>query len=217
MAFKGGYQSSDGTAGITKTTGGAVFKDGLLTGGEIVAGDTTGDTLPVGAIMPFASSDAPTGWLKCNGAAVGRATYADLFAVVGTTYGAGDGSTTFNLPDLRGEFVRGWDDGRGVDAGREFGSAQEDELKSHNHDVYNSSGGSVYWGSQFSLAQINGTGQGDERRVDNAVDVYGGSETRPRNIALLYCIKAFSSVTEPAGVDCAALSTDVQNDVSTHA
>lgn len=78
-----------------------------------------------GQVAFFARSTAPTGWLKANGAAISRTTYAALFAAIGATFGAGDGSTTFNLPDLRGQFPRGWDDGRGVDAGRAFGSAQE--------------------------------------------------------------------------------------------
>ena len=76
----------------------------------------------VGTVTFFARSSAPTGWLKCNGAAIGRTDYEDLFDSIGTTYGTGDGSTTFNLPDLRGEFVRCWDDGRGVDSGRSLTS-----------------------------------------------------------------------------------------------
>lgn len=63
--------------------------------------------LPVGAIMPYAGSTAPTGWLLCNGAAISRSTYADLYTVVGVTYGVGDGATTFNLPDLRQRFPLG--------------------------------------------------------------------------------------------------------------
>lgn len=65
----------------------------------------------------FARNTPPAGWLAANGAAVSRATYADLFAAIGTTFGAGNGTSTFNLPDLRGEFLRGWDNGRGVDTG----------------------------------------------------------------------------------------------------
>lgn len=68
----------------------------------------------VGVIGFFAGSSAPSGYLKANGALVSRTTYATLFAAIGTTFGAGDGSTTFALPDLRGEFLRGWDDGRGT-------------------------------------------------------------------------------------------------------
>lgn len=86
-----------------------------------------------GMIAAFAANVIPTGWLKCNGAAVSRTTYANLFARIGTTYGAGDGSTTFNLPDLRGETIRGWDDARGVDSGRTFGSWQDGQNVSHTH------------------------------------------------------------------------------------
>jgi microcystin-dependent protein len=128
----------------------------------------------------FARNTAPTGWLKANGAAVSRTTYERLFNVIGTTYGVGDGSTTFNLPDLRGEFIRGWDDGRGVDTGRAFGSAQADELKSHNHSI----GTALAGGSAFFLG--NPDGNGTRNRVTTST---GGAETRPRNVALLACIK----------------------------
>lgn len=95
-----------------------------------------------GMIAPFAGDTPPSGWLKCNGAAISRSTYIALFNQIGTTYGSGDGSTTFNLPDLRGEFIRGWDDGRGIDTGRAIGSFQADELKSHNHTGSTNSAGS---------------------------------------------------------------------------
>lgn len=84
---------------------------------------------PAGNVSFFARSSAPSGWLKANGANVSRSTYANLFSAIGTTFGAGDGSTTFTLPDLRGEFARGWDDGRGIDSGRSFGTAQDDQLQ----------------------------------------------------------------------------------------
>lgn len=134
---------------------------------------------PPGAVVHFARNTAPSGWLKANGSAISRTAYAALFAAIGTTFGAGDGSTTFNLPDLRGEFVRGWDDARGVDGGRGFGSAQADELKSHTHPIgittsTSSGGGGNYYSGPNSTATSGAT---------------GGAETRPRNIALLACIK----------------------------
>lgn len=138
-----------------------------------------------GAVVYFARNTAPTGWLKANGAAVSRTAYAALFSAIGTTFGAGDGFNTFNLPDLRGEFLRGWDDGRGVDAGRTFGSYQADELRSHKHG--------------FDQAGFDNTGVGHPHRItydDGApyngatVSMFtGGAETRPRNRALLACIK----------------------------
>lgn len=91
-----------------------------------------GDSM-TGMVAAFAMSWAPAGWLKCNGAAVSRTTYARLFSWLGTLYGAGDGSTTFNLPDMRGLFPRAWDDGRGMDPGRALGVYQDISLQSHAH------------------------------------------------------------------------------------
>jgi len=89
--------------------------------------------VPTGSVHMMATTTAPSGYLKCNGTAISRTTYAALFAIIGTTHGAGDGSSTFNVPDLRGEFVRGWDDSRGIDNGRNFGTSQSDNNKQHNH------------------------------------------------------------------------------------
>jgi phage-related tail fiber protein len=134
--------------------------------------------LPAGAVQVFAMSSAPTGWLSCDGNAVSRSTYSGLYSAIGTTYGSGDGSTTFNLPDLRGEFIRGWDAGRGVDSGRSFGSFQADELKSHRHSIqHGTSGWDAYTGYNIGTGGVDYT------------DYTGGAETRPRNIAMLYCIK----------------------------
>jgi len=135
-------------------------------------------TVPPGAVVSFAMASAPTGWLKANGAAVSRTAYAGLFAAIGTIGGVGDGVTTFNLPDLRGEFIRGWDDSRGVDPGRALGTAQADDFKAHTHPI----------GANFISA-----GAGGGPLAGSTTSVYsgstGGSETRPRNIALLACIK----------------------------
>lgn len=78
--------------------------------------DTVG--VPVGTVLPFAGSSIPSKYLLCAGQAVSRATYADLFTAIGTTYGVGDGSTTFNLPDLRGRVIAGRDDMNGSAASR---------------------------------------------------------------------------------------------------
>lgn len=134
-----------------------------------------------GEVATFAMNTAPSGWLKCNGAAVSRTTYADLYAAIGTTFGSGDGSTTFNLPDMRGEFARGWDDGRGVDTGRALGSSQGEAFKAHTHTqtetIFYSD---VFPGSKPIKYATTGT-------INTGST--GGAETRPRNIALLYCIK----------------------------
>lgn len=76
------------------------------------------DAIPTGAIFPFTSSTVPLGWLLCDGSAVLRSLYYQLFAVIGTTYGAGNGTTTFNLPDLRGRVIAGRDNMGGTAANR---------------------------------------------------------------------------------------------------
>lgn len=145
---------------------------------------------PSGIVEWFAGSAAPAGYLKCNGAAVSRTTYADLFAAIGTTYGVGDGSTTFNVPDVRGEFIRGFDDGRGVDAGRTIGSTQTDDFKSHTHPFTDST---VSETSKTSTVVFSGGtpyGFGPLRvNISSTTNAAGGTETRPRNIAFLACIK----------------------------
>ena len=143
-----------------------------------------GSIVPAGTVIAFASSTAPTGFIKCNGAAISRAAYADLFAAIGTTFGAGDGSTTFTLPDLRGEFVRGWDDARTVDNGRAFGSYQAGNVGSHTHNV------TVYryslYGGHYSPNYNYHSEYTQTQTTDNGTQP---GETRPRNVAMLYCIK----------------------------
>lgn len=137
-----------------------------------------GGVLP-GVIAFHAKGAPPAGWIRADGAAVSRTTYARLYAEIGLVYGVGDGSTTFNVPDLRGEFLRGWDDSRGVDSGRGFGTAQSDEIASHDHKLGYSGAGTYHpiGAGVYALDASIGTGP------------TGGVETRPRNIALLACIK----------------------------
>ena len=91
---------------------------GDLTGATLASNVVSSALIPVGVINPYAGSTAPTGWLLCSNQPVSRTTYSALFAVIGTTYGSGDGSTTFNVPDLRGRTVAGLDNMDGTDAGR---------------------------------------------------------------------------------------------------
>lgn len=137
--------------------------------------------VPVGAVAYFAQDVPPFGWLKANGAAVSRTVYANLFAAIGERYGRGDGRTTFNLPDLRGEFIRSWDDGRAIDRNRVLGSWQADEFRSHSHGIGVNRMSDTDRGSNPSTVSVDTVGQ---------TDPAGGIETRPRNIALLACIKA---------------------------
>lgn len=136
--------------------------------------------IPAGAIMPFAMSSIPSGWLECDGSAVSRSTYSALIAAIGLQFGAGNGSTTFNLPDLRGYFVRGWSHGSSIDSGRSFGSTQLDEIKAHTHSLPN-----VF----FQSSPQAGAGSGTLGQFANITGSTGGTETRPINLALLYCIK----------------------------
>lgn len=150
-----------------------------ISGGKLISASS-----PVGSVIMFAGKTAPLGYLKADGSAVSRATYVELFTAIGTSFGAGDGSTTFNLPDLRGEFLRGWDDGRGVDVGRSFGSNQNDDFKSHSHGTYRSlttAGSGTYVAAPY-------TGSDVLQQFGDTIAA-GGVETRPRNIALLACIK----------------------------
>ena len=159
---------------------------GVLTGdGTDVSWAAAGGVVPVGSVIYHAANTPPSGYLKANGAAISRSTYATLFAVIGTTYGGGDGSSTFNVPDLRGEFARGWDDSRGIDSGRAFGSTQSDELKSHSHTLslrFNDSSTPRSFVRASSSLNLQTSAGGPTNAT-------GGSETRPRNVALLACIK----------------------------
>lgn len=142
---------------------------------------------PPGAVIHFARETPPTGWLECSGTAVSRTTYASLFSAIGTVFGAGNGTTTFNVPDLRGEFIRGYDHGRGVDVGRANGSSQAAMVGTHNHTLslntragnYATANPSPGWGGDDAQ-----TGPYTATTANNS-----GTETRPRNVALLPCIK----------------------------
>lgn len=151
-------------------------------------------SVPAGTIITFAGSTAPAGWLKANGVIVPNgfgtvqgvtANFAALYAVLSTTYGSAG-----QLPDLRGEFIRGWDDGRGVDASRTIGSAQSDLIKRHTHNTIAADNGGT---NDNTTAQSSngGTNQSGFDTRDTGSDGASalGTETRPRNIALLYCIK----------------------------
>lgn len=156
-----------------------------------------GDDMQPGDIVHSARTTAPVGYLIANGAAVSRTTYGNLFAALGTAYGAGDGATTFNLPDLRGEFIRGADQGRGVDAGRVVGSGQLDALQGHRHQAStaSTSTGGTFLAATSAVATGSGTSaNGWDRILDPTTDSINGTprtaaETRPRNVALLPLIK----------------------------
>jgi microcystin-dependent protein len=169
--------------------------------------------LPAGAVQAFAMNAAPSGWLAANGTAVSRTTYAALFSAIGTTYGTGDGSTTFALPDLRGYFVRGSGTNSDGTAAGTFGAKQADALISHTHSgttgndspdhthtstfatATSSAGGPAFvQGVVGTVPATTNTSSGASTRhthsfSSSSMSPTGATETRPANIALLYCIK----------------------------
>ena len=140
--------------------------------------------VPIGSIIALATEVVPYGYYECYGSAVSRIANSLLFQAIGTRWGAGDGVNTFNLPNLCGEFLRGWDHGRGVDTGRAFASAQADALKSHTHT------GAV---NALTTGTVAGSGMWVGGSSTAATSATGGTETRPRNVAVMYVIKAFDA------------------------
>ena len=190
----------------------------LQTNGSGALSFTTVQGVPSGSVFCMAVATVPSGYLECNGTAVSRTTYSVLFAVIGTAYGTGNGSSTFNLPDLRGEFVRGFDNGRGVDSGRSIASSQSSQFGQHNHNVSASSSSSVTdpghkHNLNFNMGSIISSGgafglkdSGTADRMftattgisvststsisqSNRGGTSNSSETRPRSIAMMYVIK----------------------------
>ena len=162
------YPTADGTSGQFMTTDGA----GTLS----FASQAT--SFLSGMMMPFAGTSAPTGWVFCDGAAISRTTYADLFTAIASTYGAGDGSSTFNVPDLRGRVIAGQDDMGGTSANRL--TAQTGGL---NGDTLGATGGtethtlaltempnSFYYNSNLSQVTLdNFAGYNDTARVSDVI------------------------------------------------
>lgn len=164
-----------------------------------------------GSVFFFARLNPPEGWLICDGRAVSRSQHQMLFSRIGTRWGAGDGITTFNLPNIRGEFIRGADLGRGVDPARQIGSWQGDQNLEHDHDGAAASAGGhnhatvrtalVTAGTLIVANQFTGTIPSyNQTLASSNTGVVGphthtvtinmtGTENRPRNVALLACIK----------------------------
>ncbi|WP_414158832.1 phage tail protein [Pseudomonas sp. BNK-45] len=156
---------------------------------------------PVGAIIPFPKGEVPPGYLELNGSVQSIAAYPDLAAYLGTTFNKGDeGAGNFRLPESRGEFLRGWDHGRGVDAGRALGTWQADEFKSHTHPIGNQN---TYGSGGSSGPLHNGAKVGE---LTQPTSPTGGAETRPRNLSVMWCIKAWSAPVNQGNIDIAVLA-----------
>ena len=156
--------------------------------------------LPTGTVLYTAGISVPAGFLALTGQSLSKNTYANLYSIIGGIYG--QNSTTFNLPDLRGEFIRSWDNGRGVDVSRSLGTAQSESFKSHGHlfdDIRWSEVDGVYTYNDPLLGPTQvGPGAGSNKGTDydngahfiqHGTYKVGGEETRPRNIALQAIIK----------------------------
>ena len=157
----------------------------------------------VGMIAPFGMSSVPTGWLACDGSTVSRTTYADLFTAIGTTWGAGDGSSTFALPDLEGAFLRGTGghgtstmaNGSAFSGPTNVGDFENDQMQGHHHSFF---GWQTHSGSNRNVIFGNGSsgyntansgGVGDPASDGTHGTIRSGDETRPFNAGVKYCIK----------------------------
>lgn len=190
--------STDATrtlVGVVRTNGSSQFS---AAGTRSHFNDPVAGKVPVGTIAAWPGSTPPAGALEMDGAAVSRGAYAELFALIGDDYGAGDGSTTFNIPDARGEFLRGWDHGAGNDpdaatrtdrgdgtTGDNVGTQQADELKSHRHT---GPGAFTNNAASTSIPGATTTGLIDNTNTATGIALTGGDETRPRNLAVMWVI-----------------------------
>ena len=200
------FNSANGTLTATSFAGNGANLTGVV-------------AVPTGAIMAWPTESIPSGWLKCQGQAVARSTYSDLFSTLGVIYGAGDGSSTFNLPDYRGEFLRGRAEGSANDpdrgsrtdrgdgnGGDNVGTKQDYAVVNHSHG--NNSGGNSNYGynnNSNNTGQFSKSGHGyyanqchsggivhNMSYGSNYANVNGhvtNNEVRPRNVYVHWIIK----------------------------
>ena len=171
-----------------------------------------GSALPVGTMLPFPKGAVPQGFLEVDGNKYSAELFPDLAAYLGSTFNKGDEEAgEFRLPDSRGEFLRGWDHGRGIDAGRVLGSWQNFELQEHDHVQQ---GTNTVPNNTGPVGALNVSGDGLSGRPTRKT---GGKETRPRNLAVMWCIKAWSAPVNQGQIDIAALAlqmSELQNNVA---
>lgn len=202
-----------------ETLAGFGIKD-TYTKPEIDAIIAQASALPVGSMVAFPVHKIPPGFLEINGGEWPIAQYPDLAAFLGTAFNKGtETAGYFRLPESRGEFLRGWDHGRGVDPGRGIGTNQLDAYQGHWHDYWYTDGGRTTGSSltdglnaPATLKDTRGTTFARVR--DSSTDGVNGTprtapETRPRNLAVMWCIKAWNAPINQGNIDIAALAAQV--------
>lgn len=183
-------------------------------------GGGVGDSsLPVGSLLPFPKGEVPPGFLEVDGSTQSATVYPELAAYLGTTYNKGDEPAGyFRLPDYRGEFLRGWDHDRGVDAGRTLGSLQLDALQKVTGKFGRVASTAAPEGDvsgPFSLGEtLNQIAAGTSANLryldfDLSRSARTAAETRPRNLAVMWCIKAWNAPVNQGNIDISALADDV--------
>jgi phage-related tail fiber protein len=199
------------TAGANpETLAGFGIKDSY-TKGEVEALIAKASALPVGSIVAFPVDAPPPGFLELDNSVKSSATYPDLSAYLGSKFNKGDeGVGNFRLPEARGEFLRGWDHGRGVDAGRGLGSWQADDNKSHAHTVTRMQAFANATGSNPSAVVVDNGNTAVMTNFAAGFNSSGGAEARPRNIAVMWCIKAWNAPVNQGTIDVAALAKEVE-------
>jgi len=205
-------QGSGATVDVSATKSKVVFCDGAGAGAAVTdvstgfAADPV-SSVPTGAVFYFAMNSVPTGYLACDGSAVSRSTYANLYTAIGDTFGAGDGSTTFNLPNLMGEFIRGFNgSGSGKDSGRVFGSQQDDAITEHNHYMARNSSGTGGTSSAGSTSVLSGyynfafvqSGATQEGLCGNYVEANASGACQNIAVGDVYHLDSSSSTTTEA-------------------
>jgi phage-related tail fiber protein len=184
---------------------------------------TTASALPVGSMLPFPKGTVPPGFLEVDGSVQSATVFPDLAAYLAGSFNKGDEPAGyFRLPDSRGEFLRGWDHGRGVDPGRGVGSWAADSLLDHYHAVYSAEPGfgklpidANVVGSAGDLGSIvkpAGSSVLDATLTSNVFlpnAAKGGKETRPRSLAVMWCVKAWNAPVNQGQIDVAALVAEL--------
>ena len=204
----------------------AYTKSVTYTKAEIEALLKNMSALPVGAMVPFPKGTVPAGFLEVDGSVQSAATYPDLAAYLGTTFNTGgEGAGNFRLPESRGEFFRGWDHGRGVDSGRSIGSRQAATIVSAGDGTKTSAAVvSFYNGADDSIEAhksrlnsdgtpsfpLNGVSDINAGATGSDATPYSAMYVRPRNLAVMWCIKAWNAPINQGNIDVAALAVEVQ-------